>query len=174
VAYQLKCKAIALAAEAQAFKKQEQRLKKWKHRAEAGREKVKKLNRNYNPEVLQGIHLHRIKDVRKEARNALLAYGFVRGLRYVEMENFAWTQPNWDRIEKLAIRYSRESEQDVKQAFGAWKDEALGGVTPKWSIQGPGKEIWDRWNDTMTPGSVKTVHFDPAWVTMQRKRNGEE
>lgn len=176
MAYQLKCKAIALAAEAQAFKQQEQRekrlLQKWKLRSQIGRLKaaarsgqlegvVQKMSgQDYSSvysTTLQGIHLHRVKDIRKEARNALLAYGFVRGLSYRQIENFSWTQPNWDRVEKLALRYSNESEQEVKQRFAQWLFEARGDVKPKYV-------------ETVVPGTVKTKMFDPDWVDFQLNR----
>lgn len=172
--YELKCKAIALAVEARAFKQQEQRekrlLDKWKARAQLGRIKAAQRGGALGPDpktvssaVLRGIHLHRVNVIRKEARCALLAYGFVRGLSYVSMENFAWTQPDWDRVEKLAIRYSDTTEQDVKQRFAQWRDEALGGVKANWV-------------KTIQPGSIKSiidgyVYSNRAWVEMQAIRN---
>lgn len=183
--YQLKCKAIALASEAQAFKKQEQReknlLAKWKARAQIGRLKaaartgqlagaVEKMSGMSFADVYsvaqRGIHLHRVKDIRKEARNALLAYGFLRGLSYKQMENFSWTQPNWDRVEKLAIRYSCDpkhcpapkDEQVVKQQFAQWLFEARGDVPPKFV-------------ESVVPGTVKDESFDPEWVAFQVARD---
>lgn len=175
--YELKCKAIALAVEAKAFKQQEQRekrlLDKWKRKAAAAIAKAvgrgetplgPNPNSAYSP-TLRGIHLHRVNEIRKEARCALLAYGFVRGKSYQSMENFAWTQPNWDRVEKLAIRYSDTIEQDVKQRFAQWRDEGLGGVKA-------------RWIETIQPGSIKgpvlsfSGGFDNHdWVHMQTARN---
>jgi hypothetical protein len=158
--YQLKCKAIALAEESKAFKKQEQREKrlyrKWKAAAAAGKAKFER-----NLTVYNGIRDHRLMMVRKEARCSLLAYGFLKGLKYQEMENFSWSQPNWDRVEKLALRYAnRSTEQDIKQTFAQWRDEALNGVKPKWS-------------DTVVPGSIGDLKWDPEWVHMQNERNGK-
>ena len=189
--YQLKCKAIALATEAQAFKKQEQRekrlLEKWKARAALGRLKASQRGELMGPDpkgayssVLRGIHLHRVMDIRKEARCALLAYGFLRGLAYREIENFSWYQPNWDRVKKLAIRYAEESDEDklvpeyketfqqaIAQKFAQWQDEALGGVQPRWA-------------ESVQPGSMRksggnrnfnSVTYNADWIEMQRKRN---
>jgi hypothetical protein len=190
--YQLKCKAIALAVEAQAFKAQEQRekrlLQKWKKRAELGR--LKALQRGDlilgpSPEgaysaTLQGIHLHRVNMIRKEARCALLAYGFLKGRSYREMENFSWYQPNWERVKKLALRYAEESDealltpeyketfqQVVAQQFAEWQDAALEGVQPRWA-------------ESVQPGSMRnsggnqnfnSVTYNADWIAMQRKRN---
>lgn len=205
--YQLKCKSIALAVEARAFRQQEAREKrlfhvqarddahragdhdgalrhdrrvksliglksnpqkmsdselaadtariaKWRKRAEVGKAKAKR-----SLDVFNGIRNHRLMKIRTEARVTLLAYGFLSGLSYRDMEPFSWTQPQWERVEILALRYRGSAdEQAVKQRFAQWIEEALGGVEPKWK-------------PTVVPGSVKDSSFDPAWVEMQRTRN---
>jgi len=75
-----------------------------------------------------GMHQHRIFDIRKEARTAQLAYGFLKGKPFREIENRSYSQPNWDRIEKLAIRYGEVDPDLIKQAFAEWKREALAGM----------------------------------------------
>lgn len=164
MSYQLKCKAIALEVEAKAFKKQEARerrlLDKWKTRAELGRIKagLDPMKLKVHSVTAEGIRHHRLTRIRPEARNALLAYGFLRGMPYHKMENFSWTQPNWDRILKLATRYSKESEQVVAQRFAQWLYEAKGDVKAKF-------------HDTVVPGSIKSVMYDPEWVHFQDVRN---
>lgn len=158
MSYQLKCKSIALEAEAKAFKKQENRCfvraNKWESRAKLGRAKAER-------EIMNGIRHHRITTIRQEARRNNLARGFLRGLRYQDVERFSWTQPNWDKVLASAITYSGESEQVTRQKFAQWIGEALNGVDPKFS-------------KTLVPGSVKNAEFDPDWVSMQIRRDAAE
>ncbi len=175
--YQLKYKAIALAAEAKAFKQHERhaadRHAKWQARAALGRLKAQQrgeLGQGQDPKTVtsveqQGVYLHRLNRVRPEARNALLAYGFLKGKSYQEIENFSWTQPNWDRVLKLAIRYGDLDEQVVAQRFAEWISEALGGVKQAKFIE------------SIVPGTIKTmVDSDTGfnnceWVKMQLARD---
>lgn len=96
----------------------------------------------------QGLHLHRVNDVRKEARVAALVYGFLKGRSYRQMEPLAYSQPDWKRIEKLVMRYGEGDPRDIAQKFGAWMAEALGSITPNYkkSIQ-PGSQRgqWTEW-----------------------------
>lgn len=158
MSYELKCKSIALQAEAQAFKQQEtyclNRARKWEARAKTGRAKAERL-------VAQGIRQHRITAIRLEARRNNLARGFLNGLKYQEVERFSWTQPNWDKVLASAITYSREPEQVTRQKFAQWIGEALNGVEAKFS-------------KTLVPGSVKDDKFDPDWVNMQIRREAAE
>ena len=48
---------------------------------------------------------HRAVQVRREARHTLLAYGFIRGLKYREMEPNAFTVPDWERVKKMLKAY---------------------------------------------------------------------
>lgn len=41
----------------------------------------------YNDNIRNGLHQHRVLNVRHETRAALLAYGFLRGRDYIEIEN---------------------------------------------------------------------------------------
>lgn len=51
------------------------------------------------------LHLHRIFDVRAAARHAHLAYGFIRGRTYEQMERKAGREPSWDEIRRLCKKY---------------------------------------------------------------------
>lgn len=42
---------------------------------------------------------------RKEARCVHLAYSFLRGRSYNEVENDSRTAPDWDRVEELVVKY---------------------------------------------------------------------
>jgi hypothetical protein len=68
---------------------------------------------------------HRKGVVRNEMRQSLLAYGFLNAKPYKCMEATCRSnnKPNWDTIEKMAIRFGHDQRQ-VKQRFAEWKEEA--------------------------------------------------
>jgi len=155
----LKCKSIALEAEAKAFKKQiafcRARAKKWEARAKLGRAKAERF-------VAEGIRHHSLMVIRREARRNSLARGFLNGLKYHEVERFSWTQPDWDKVLASAVTYSGEPEQVTRQKFAQWIGEALNGVP----VKIPAK--------TVVPGSIKAATYDPDWVNMQIHRDAVE
>lgn len=51
------------------------------------------------------LRLHRINEVRSEARAALLAYAFLKGKAYKNIEKSAHTPPDWKRVEALVRKY---------------------------------------------------------------------
>lgn len=69
----------------------------------------------------QSLSEHRRGIVRSVARINLLAYGFLRGREYVEMEARCHEAPNFDEVEKIARRFSVGSQMD---AWKAWRDRA--------------------------------------------------
>ncbi len=56
------------------------------------------------------LYLHRIQDVRREARSALLAYGYLRGRAYKRLENKCITPPDWKRVAQLVKKYGEGQE----------------------------------------------------------------
>lgn len=106
---ELKIKIKSLAAEARIIRSEE---KKWP-------------GQSY---VRSSLHGHRTGIVRNEARHSQLAYGFLRGRPYVAMEQKAKTEPNWDRVENIAVRFrdshGGQTPQNVKQRFAEWKPAA--------------------------------------------------
>jgi hypothetical protein len=141
----LQVKVQNLVDEAKDIRKREQKAR-WQARATRGREKFALAERFTT--VNQGLHLHRVYDVRKEARSSHLAYGFLRGLKYHEMEVLAYDQPDWNRIERLVEKYSEADIRDTKQKFGAWKAEALGRVKERYvKSHQPGSHRgrWTEW-----------------------------
>jgi hypothetical protein len=78
----LKIKIMSLAAEARIIRKEE---RKWPGPSDAR----------------QGLHRHRVIDVRRECRIANLAYGFLRGRSYRALEAKCYEQPNWQRVAEL-------------------------------------------------------------------------
>lgn len=85
---QLRVKLKALGAEARIIRKEEARVRVGVLREE--------------------LHLHRVLDVRKEARHAHLAYGLLRGRTYEQMERTARRPPDWRRVQSLCKKYGGE------------------------------------------------------------------
>lgn len=73
--------------------------------------------------VREGLYRHRM-DLRKEVRSAQLAYGFLKGIPYRKMEAKAYTEPNWQRVRKLAEKYGEEDSRIIAQRFAEWMDAA--------------------------------------------------
>jgi hypothetical protein len=65
---------MSLAAEAKIIRRQEQKLVKRRRQLRAAGKEVSETS-----DVLVGLHTHRTLDVRREARAAHLAYGYLRG-----------------------------------------------------------------------------------------------
>ena len=55
--------------------------------------------------IKNGLALHRKGIVRREARHTHLAYGFLRGREYREMENKAFEAPDWAKVRRMIERY---------------------------------------------------------------------
>jgi hypothetical protein len=81
----LKVKVKSLAAEAKIIRKEEKRCK--------------------TASLREGLYRHRIDVVRRESRHANLAYGFLRGRKYHEMEPNAKEAPDWIKIRKMVEKY---------------------------------------------------------------------
>jgi hypothetical protein len=87
----LKVKIKSLAAEAKIIKLEEDRA--WAHT------------------ILQGqLHSHRVVDVRREQRSTLLAYAFLRGRRYADLERVTHSLPDWRRIARIVQKYGAKVE----------------------------------------------------------------
>lgn len=71
------------------------------------------------------LHRHRTHTVRKAARAAHLAYGFLRGTDYVAMENKCWSPPDWLQVQALIENtVPRDEMQGIVQKFSEWRDAA--------------------------------------------------
>lgn len=70
------------------------------------------------------LHLHRVGVVRREARAAHLAYGFIRGRSYSQMEGKLKDPrngPDWEKVRRLCKTYgpkdfSEPAELQLKKA----------------------------------------------------------
>lgn len=67
-----------------------------------------------------GLRYHRIADVRHEARAAHVAYGFLRGRTYEQVEGSAQSSPNWERVESLVKKYGAPGD---RERFAEWRPQ---------------------------------------------------
>lgn len=61
-----------------------------------------------DPEARAGLVSHRKGTVRQEARHTLLAYGFLRGKKYRQIEPKSHTKPVWPRVVRMLRTYGLE------------------------------------------------------------------
>lgn len=101
----LKIKICSLAEEAKIIRRHERRLKA-KPRAPG----------ELPPAAWWGLNSHRRFDVRTEQRAALLAYGFLRGRRYRQIEAKCHEPPDWKRVCQLVDKFGGMSDDKNKLA----------------------------------------------------------
>lgn len=78
----------------------------------------KETKRAKSISIKNGLAEHRRGVVRFEARHTLLAYGFLRGLEYHQMEQKASEAPDWAKVKRMIERYGLHREWDgEKQDF---------------------------------------------------------
>jgi hypothetical protein len=108
---------------------------KWKARGKAARQRQKQQADEktansilYAEKNFWSLRLHR-KDLKFEARTSHLAYGFMRGRAYSEMEYIAYGKergripPDWDDIAAMVERFTKDEtsdQRDVQQKFAEW------------------------------------------------------
>jgi hypothetical protein len=66
------------------------------------------------------LHRHRVWDVRREARSAQLAYGYLRGRTYRQLESSARTEPDFARIGKLVSKYGGRAIEKANNELMEW------------------------------------------------------
>ena len=103
----LRIKILSLAAEAKIIRAEEA---KW----------IMKDGKRNHP-IRLGLKQHRKFDVRNEQRSALLAYAFLRGRRYKQLEAKCYTKPNWDRVRDLVTKYGTNPDRgQVNDQLRVW------------------------------------------------------
>ena len=113
----LKIKFKYLSEESRIIKREELKLRRKIQSRIEGREARQLLR--------QSLHEHRKNVVRPAARSTHLAYGFLRGRSYRQMEDERTrTVPDWAAVEKMALRYGQSDSRDIKQRFEEWKSAA--------------------------------------------------
>ena len=78
------------------------------------------------------LYLHRILVVRIEARATYLAYGFLRGREYCQIEQKAYTRPDWKRVRQIVSKYcvhkpwyslggqAKKDKEAILERFDQW------------------------------------------------------
>jgi len=101
----LKIKIKSLAEEARIIRREEKRFPGWHG-------------------TRTGLYLHRVQVVRREARAALLAYGFLRGRRYERIEaKRRGEEPDWRRVTQLVQKYGPLGSASLIEG---WRDGGPG------------------------------------------------
>lgn len=108
----LKVKIKSLAEEAKIIRREEQRPRK--DMDECG----------YSP-TRTGLREHRVTVVRQASRNALLAYGFIRGRKYRQIEPKAESQPNWEEVKRQVLKYGPQTgdRKELAERVEKWATE---------------------------------------------------
>ena len=101
----LKVKIKSLTAEAKIIRLEEQRA-------------------NPKTDMRANLLHHRRHVVRPETRASLLAYGFLRGREYKQIEQTRRTEPDWKRVQKMIEKYGSGDQRDLMQQFSEWKEAA--------------------------------------------------
>lgn len=93
-------------------------------RIEKKLEHHRRLQRNVRAmKAFDGLRAHRVGPVRKEARSSFIAYGFLRGLAYSQIEK-SEKPVDWERVESLVKKYGEGDIRDMMQKLAEWKDAA--------------------------------------------------
>ena len=121
----LKVKSESLAAEARIIRNMERKYRKWKSRAQKKAYRKEGRERTYqgSPKLRESLRRHRIKVVRPEARHTHLAYGFLRGRRYRQIEprlRDSTPRPDWDRVAAMVAKYGGLDKRDAAQKLAEW------------------------------------------------------
>ena len=66
--------------------------------------------------IKNGLYYHRIGVVRYEARHTHLAYGFLRGREYHQIEKKAHTAPNWEKVRRMVQKYGVHGNWEAYEA----------------------------------------------------------
>lgn len=110
--HELKIKGMSLAAEARIIRKIEKSLFRAARHHPGCREKA------------ESLFWHRMDDVRPEMRDTYLAYGFLKGRPYKDLEAKRYTNPDWDNIARMIDKYGMGDVRERQQHFERWKQEA--------------------------------------------------
>ena len=104
----------------------EKQLARWKRKAANAKFQEKRIqNLERSVKLFDSLEFHRKIELRKKARAANIAYGFILGHKYNKIEQKAYTEPNWEEIERLIEKYSEGDKRDIQQKYAEWKTEAV-------------------------------------------------
>lgn len=79
------------------------------------------------------LRLHRVFDVRIEQRATLIAYGYLRGIAYRQIEQtphwlkppYCRAGPDWAKITAMIVKYQGGDKKIVFERLKAWRDRPL-------------------------------------------------
>lgn len=81
--------------------------------------------RAYDTNLRNELVAHRRGPVRSEARATHVAYGFLRGRDYAQVEGRAYSAPNWSKVESMVKRYGDFVENPhLLNDYVEWRKEA--------------------------------------------------
>jgi hypothetical protein len=116
----LKIKIMCLAAEARIIRHEEG---KWPRERDLPMEERAQTRNQERWATRLGLANHRRRIVRKEARASLLAYGYLRGRRYRQIEAKASTPPELFRIRDLVVKYGGLNKVETENSLRDWLKE---------------------------------------------------
>jgi hypothetical protein len=107
------------------------RLEIQRIRRQHNNSRVSEDNIKIHEKVRADLHEHRLNVVREESRAAHVAYGFLNGYKYRDLENdHTRLQPHWNRILDLVYKYGEKGTPDDRAIdLLTWMNE--GGVIEK-------------------------------------------
>lgn len=137
----LKMKIKSLAEEARLIRFEENYMRDrarylrnhWRELTEQGKSLNSLQTDAWHQDRRQGLHEHRVHDVRDESRAALLAYGFLRGRPYAKIEAGCAEDPGpwnvarnnrWSRVRELVGKYGEGDQRVILQKLAEWVDSA--------------------------------------------------
>lgn len=92
-----------------------------KNLADESRNIRKEFRKHTDESIRNSLHLHRVIDVRKEARICQLALAAVKGVPYEVLERNAKSEPDWKKIIAKVDRHSATNDNyEIKQQVGVW------------------------------------------------------
>lgn len=101
-------------------------------RAEALEDAKELAQRDYD--IFWGLQHHRKNVVRKEARDTHIAYCFLRGRAFEDIERTRYTNPDWKNIERMVLTFGEVDERILKQQFEEWVQQAKAIIPKNWNF----------------------------------------
>lgn len=79
---------------------------------------IRHAERKATGDLRFGLHQHRIFVVRSETRATLLAYGYLNGKSYTELESLKTTKRiDWEKVRSMVKRYGNGEQVEGFEAF---------------------------------------------------------
>lgn len=115
----LRIKVTSLAAEAKLIRKDENFYLAKARRRAASMEAKERAR-----EIFVNLRQHRIYGVRREARVSCLAYGYLRGRAYKQLEAKCYEQPDWAKVADIVRRFGdlNLKADQIKERIKLWRE----------------------------------------------------